>query len=158
MSISTWTAADAHLERSAALMESAQIRSFRMIVDRSFETRQPKYCHHMRQLFGPECIRAIRTHAKFMIIRSDTHNIVVRTSMNLNENPRLENIEVSEDSNMADFFQQIVDDVFSEVDEGENKSPLPELKNIQETFQFPEIKSGVIRRENLNEPRTTHTV
>jgi hypothetical protein len=158
VSISTWTAADAHLERSADLLESAQIRSFRMIIDRSFETRQPKYCHHMRRLFGPECIRAIRTHAKFMLIRSDTHNVVVRTSMNLNENPRLENIEISEDTGFAEFFQTIVDDVFSEVDEKENKSPLPELENIQETFDFKEIEANVIKRENLNEPETTHTV
>jgi hypothetical protein len=158
VSISTWTAADAHLERSAALMESARIKSLKMIIDRSFETRQPKYCRHMRKVFGPECIRAIRTHAKFMLIRSETHNIVVRTSMNLNENPRLENIEISEDSDFADFFQKIVDDVFSEVDENENKSDLPEMENVQETFQFPEIQAGVIKREDLNEPRTTHAI
>lgn len=158
VSISTWTAADAHLERSAALMESAQIRSFHMIIDRSFEARQPKYCHHMRKLFGPECIRAIRTHAKFMLIRSDTHDIVVRTSMNLNENPRLENIEISEGADFADFFQQVIDDVFSEVQERLNKSDLPDLGNVQETFQFNEIEAGIIKRENLNEPRTTHAV
>jgi len=156
--ISTWTAADAHLERSAALLESAQVRSFRMIVDRSFETRQPEYCYHMRRLFGPACIRAIRTHAKFMLIRSDTHNVVVRTSMNLNENPRLENLEVSEDLSLAEFFQGITDGVFSEVPEGENLSQLPQLDGIQESFPFKEIKADIIKREDLNEPRTSHVV
>ena len=158
VSISTWTAADAHLERSAALLESAQIHSFRMIVDRSFETRQPEYCYHMQQLFGVKCIRAIRTHAKFMLIRSDTHNIVVRTSMNLNENPRLENIEISEDEAFAEFIQGVVDEVFTEVAEGENRSALPELGGISESFPFAEIESGIIRREDLNEPETTHTI
>jgi hypothetical protein len=158
VTISTWTAADAHLERSADLMASAQIRSFRMIVDRSFESRQPGYCHHMRQLFGSECIRAIRTHAKFMLIKSDTHNVVVRTSMNLNENPRLENIEISEDDMLADFFQTVADDVFREVKPGENRSMLPEMNSVQESFQFKEIEAKVIPRENLNECKTTHTV
>jgi len=156
--ISTWTAADAHLQRSAALLESAQIRSLRWIVDRSFETRQPEYCYHMRKLFGPGCIRAIRTHAKFMVVRSETHDIVVRTSMNLNENPRLENLEVSWDSGMADFFQTIADDIFKEVAEGENKLDMPELTGAQETFNFEEIEADIIKREDLNECKTTHVV
>mgnify|MGYP003147818416 CR=1 FL=1 len=158
VAISTWTAADAHLERSAALLESASMRSFRMIVDRSFETRQPEYCHHMRQLFGAESVRAIRTHAKFMLIRSDTHNISVRTSMNLNENPRLENIEISEGLEFAEFFQAVIDDIFAEVQERENRSPLPGLESIQESFQFQEVEAAVIKREGLNEPRTSHTI
>ena len=157
VTISAWTAADAHLERSAALMESAQIKSFKMIIDGSFATRQPGYCSHMRTLFGDECIRAIKSHAKFMLIRSETHNIVVRTSMNLNENPRLENIEISEDETFAEFFQEIVNDIFKEMKVGSYKQTLPELENVQETFQFPEIQSGIIKREDLNEPRTTHT-
>lgn len=104
VTISTWTAADAHLERTADLLAAAQVRSMRWIVDRSFETRQPAYCYHMRQLFGPDCIRAIRTHAKFLLVRNEEWDIVVRTSMNLNENPRLENAEVSEDREFAEFF------------------------------------------------------
>lgn len=156
--ISTWTAADAHLERSRDLLESAQIKSLRMIVDRSFETRQPDYCYHMRRLFGPECIRAIRTHAKFLLIRSATMDVVCRTSMNLNENPRLENIEVSEDRGLAEFFQRVTDDIFAEVAEGENMSPLPTLASLQESFPFAEVAAGVIPRESLREPETTHVV
>ncbi len=156
--VSTWTAADAHLERSAALVESAKILSFRMIVDRSFESRQPEYCYHMRRLFGSQCIRAIRTHAKFMTVRSPSHDITVRTSMNLNENPRLENIEISEGAEFADFFTDIVDAIFAEVPENTNMSNLPGMSSIQESFPFQEVKANLIKRENLNEPRTTHIV
>lgn len=157
VTISTWTAADAHLERSADLLASAQIRSFRMIVDRSFESRQPKYCYHMRKLFGTECIRAIPTHAKFMLIRSDTHDISVRTSMNLNENPRLENIEISENHKLAEFFQTVADDVFAEVKPEENRSEMLKMVSLQESFKFHEIKANPIPRSNLNVPKTTHT-
>ena len=78
--------------------------------------------------------------------------------MNLNENPRLENIEISEDSNLAEFFESIVSGVFNEVDPNENKSPLPKLDGISESFPFAEIQARTIKRERLNEPRTTHTV
>jgi len=158
VTISTWTAADAHLQRAAELVESAVIRKFRMIVDRSFESRQPAYCYHMRKLFGFDCIRAFRTHAKFMLIRSATHNIVVRTSMNLNENPRLENIEISEGLEFSEFFQKIVDDIFEEVESGENRSALLELKSLQEVFPFAEIEASQIERSQLNEAGYSHTL
>mgnify|MGYP006899600354 CR=1 FL=1 len=158
VSLSTWTAAHAHLERSAELMESAAIRSFRLIVDRSFEGRQPEYAQHMRDLFGPECVRAIRTHAKFMLIRNEEWDIVVRTSMNLNENPRLENIEISEGLGFAEFFQTVVDDVFAEVKPGENASDIPGLHNVQESFPFRPLLAKPIPQESLNEVRATHTI
>lgn len=156
VSLSTWTAADAHIQRSAELLETAQIRSIRLIVDRSFETRQPAYCHHMRRVFGADCIRAIRTHAKFALIRSDTMDVVVRTSMNLNENPRLENIEISEDREFAEFFQAIVDGVYAEVDEGENRSKLLDLPGLEDSYPFREVEAKQIDRASLREPVTTH--
>ena len=158
VTISTWTAAHAHLDRSADLMESSNILSFRMIVDRSFKTRQPKYFHHMIELFGPDSIREIRTHAKFMTIRNDKFDIVVRTSMNLNENPRLENIEVSENKAFAEFFCQLADDIFKEVKPGESKSDLPELANIKEQSLFNQVSAKTIKRSNLNEPGFTHEI
>jgi len=158
VSISTWTAADAHLERSKELLSSLHVLSFRMIVDRSFESRQPGYYYHMIKLFGADCIRAIRTHAKFMIIQNDKFNIVVRTSMNLNENPRLENIEISENKLFADFMHEIVDAVFDEVGENVNRSDLLELKNIEEKSPYKLVEAKQIQRSALNEPETTHTI
>ena len=157
--ISTWTAADAHLEHSAELVESADMLSLKMILDRSFETRQPQYVYHMKKLFGTECIRYIKSHAKFMLIRNAQYNIVVRTSMNLNENPRLENIEISESKEFADFFQAIVDDIFANEDlNHQGKEKPPDLASIQETFPFQEIEAQQIERHSLNEPQTSHTI
>lgn len=156
--ISTWTAADAHLERSKNLLESASIKSIRWIVDRSFEMRKPEFCFHMREIFGSDCIRAIRIHAKFMTIRSATHSIAVRTSMNMNENPRLENIEISEDESLTSFFEGVADNIFNEVKEGENLSRLPLFAGLEETVKFKEVKADVIRRKNLQEPGFSHVV
>ena len=156
VTISTWTAAHAHLDMSAELMASADILSLRMIVDRSFKTRQPKYFKRMIDLFGADCIREIRTHAKFVTIRNDEWNIVCRTSMNLNENPRLENIVVSDGLEFADFFEQIADDIFKEVPPHFSQSELLELAGIPESTTFKEVNAGYIKRGNLNEPKYTH--
>ena len=156
--LSSWTAAGAHLEKTAEMIESSSIKKFRMILDRSFETRQPKYCEHMRRLFGADCIRHFRTHAKFAIITNDDFKIVVRTSMNLNENPRLENIEISENSEFADLMLKVVDDVFGEIDPMEKRSKALELKNNNEVFAFAECQATTLKRENHNEPQYTHTL
>ena len=83
VAISTWTAAHAHLDKSQELMENSEILSLKMIVDRSFKTRQPGYFAHMIKLFGVDCVREMRTHAKFITVRNDKFKIVARTSMNL---------------------------------------------------------------------------
>jgi len=156
--ISTWTAAHAHLDRSAELMEAASILSFKMIVDRSFKARQPKYFQHMINLFGVESIRIINTHAKFMTIRNDAWDIVVETSMNLNENPRLENLEISENKRFADFFQDIADNIFDEVRIGETRSKPIELNGILDDPPFKPISAEHIKISTLKEVKYTHEI
>ena len=154
--ISTWTAAHAHLDKSQELMSNSEILSLRMIVDRSFKTRQPGYFNHMIKLFGADCIRELRTHAKFITVINDNFNVVARTSMNLNENPRLENIEISENKEFAAFFTNIVDDIFTEVAPGENRSAQLELPSLAENPKFKMVSGDYIPRQNLKEAKYTH--
>ncbi len=158
VTLSTWTAAHAHLDQSAALLESAEILSFRMIIDVSFKTRQPKYYNQMIDLFGANCIREIKTHAKFIVIKNDNWNIVVRTSMNLNGNPRLENIEISESEHFTEFFEQVADDVFNEVAVGNSGEAVPDLLSIKDSNKFKLIESSTIKSNTLNEPRFSHEI
>ena len=158
VTISTWTAAHAPLDRSAELLAAARILSFRMIVDRSFKTRQPKYFDHMCALFGADSIRSINTHAKFMTIRNGAWDIVVRTSMNLNQNPRLENLEISENAEFADFFDRIADDIFAEVPVDKRLINSPSLNSIPDNPQFSLVTGDHIKLDRLKEPNFTHEI
>ena len=129
--LSTWTAGDTDLTTAAALLESAAITRLRMIVDRSFLTRQPGYCQRMRELFGDESIRTLRSHAKFAVIRNERWSLAVRTSMNLNTNPRLEQMEVSDDPGLADFLETIAADLWTEQAAGEFAGELPALHSLK---------------------------
>lgn len=104
LSVSTWTAGAEDLSKMAELLAAGQFTAVRFLVDRSFITRQPAYCARLRELFGDECIRTTRSHAKFVTLRNKEWDLAVRTSMNLNHNPRLENIEISDDAQFADFL------------------------------------------------------
>ena len=160
VNISTWTAAHADLTKSAELLAAADILSYRMIVDRSFQTRQPDYYQHMISLFGAKSIRAINTHAKFMTVRNDNWDIVVRTSMNLNGNPRLENMEVSDNKEFADFFEKIVDNIFEEVEIDEMLSAPPKLEKIKDSTEemFKLVNANHIKWSTLNEPKYTYII
>ena len=129
--ISTWTAAHAHLDETADKLRNNKIVKMRWLVDSSFIARQPEYCRKMRALFGDNCIRAYKSHAKFMVIENDEWKIAVRTSMNMNENPRLENVEISHDPVLCRFLTQIVDSLFDEVDSGNMLFELPKLDKIE---------------------------
>lgn len=153
VTLATWTAASVDLRRAKALLEASDILSMRFIVDRSFLTRVPEYCADMRRLFGDDCIRTARTHAKFAIIHNDQWRIVMRTSMNLNHNPRLENLEISEGPEFFDFMQQVTEDLFNEIDEGDlTHSPMPLLDNIDNVPLPGRIAAKPIPADDLRSP------
>lgn len=130
--VSTWTAATADADRAAKMLEHGNIRRFRMIVDRSFVARQRAYCQHVVALFGDDAIRTTRTHAKFAVITNDDWHLVVRTSMNLNHNPRLESIEVSDDPALCRFMLDVTDSLYDEgVPGATTASDLPVLAGLR---------------------------
>ena len=111
--ISTWTAAGADIEYALRLTRDGRVRSIQWLVDSSFPVRQPGYCRAMRDRFGDECIRVTQNHAKFVLIGNDEWNVVLRTSMNLNENKRLESWELSDDAELYGYLSDVVADIFS---------------------------------------------
>lgn len=125
MDIATWTAGGADIERAADQLHDGRILSVRLVIDCSFPTRQPGYLSTLVRLFGPESVRTIRTHAKYCVVRNAEWSVVIRTSMNLNANPRLEWFEVADDPDLADFFTAVTDDVFAETPPGQHRVVKP---------------------------------
>jgi hypothetical protein len=142
LTVSTWTAGNEDLEYLAHLLTGGEFRSVRFLVDRSFITRQPAYCATLRRLFGDDCIRTSRTHAKFATIRNDRWDLAVRTSMNLNHNPRMENIEVSDDPALCDFLAAEVDRYFGTIGDGAFDGALLELPK-------PAVTAGQVTAKRL---------
>lgn len=145
--IATWTAGSADLSRSAESLNNGRIRSLRFIVDCSFGQRQPGYLAQVRRLFGDDAIRSTRTHAKFAVITNDEWSVAVRTSMNLNENPRLESIEVSDDPELARFLLRVTDELFAEEKAGDfrtkSRPVLPGIEGVAPASQVAMSRGGV---------------
>jgi hypothetical protein len=140
--ISTWTAGIRDTAKAAWLVETSAIRSLRFLVDRSFLTRQPEYCRAMRRAFGDGCIRTCRTHAKFMVVHNERWHLAIRTSMNLNENEQMENLEISDDPALCAFLTQVADDVYSEQGPGLFDGELPELASVPNVRVAGTVSAG----------------
>ncbi len=113
VTLSTWTAANADIGFARRLLVNGAIKSLRFVVDFSFPSRQPAYCAALREAFGDDAIRITKNHAKFVLIRNAEWNVVLRTSMNLNENRRLESWELSDCPQIAEWLQEVVDELFA---------------------------------------------
>ncbi|MBK6602322.1 MAG: hypothetical protein IPG28_12505 [Betaproteobacteria bacterium] len=147
VAIATWTAGSADLSRSAESLRNGNIRSLRFVVDCSFGQRQPGYLAQVRELFGDEAIRSTRTHAKYAVVMNDEWSVAVRTSMNLNENPRLESIEVSDDPELAGFLLRVTDEIFAEESAGDfrtkSRPNLPGIPGIEPARSVSMSRDGV---------------
>lgn len=126
VTISTWTAARSDIDYAFGFLTNGSIRSMRFITDYFFPRCKPEYCEAVLERFGPGSLRLTKTHAKFVMIRNETWDLVVRSSMNLNENRRLETFEISDDAAMADYIEGIVGELWEEYGDREQFGSTPE--------------------------------
>lgn len=113
LDISSWTIAKFEATRLAAINGAANVERLRVIVDSSMLNLVPDSFTFLRAMIEDDSIRLLRNHSKFAVVLSDTWNIAIRTSMNLNQNKRLENFEISDCAILADYMNGIVNDIFS---------------------------------------------
>lgn len=107
--IGTWTAARAEIQQAFEMLDDGNIEAMRWLVDRSFPNRQPEYYKKLLDRFGQDSVRLARFHAKFILLENDDFSVAVRTSMNLNENKRIEFYEISEGTPISGFLREITD-------------------------------------------------
>ncbi len=94
VSLWTWCVADYELLTLSEIARDCRITSARLVVDRAGALRQRHFLAWWLRRFGEDSLRITKTHAKIAMIRGK-REFVARGSLNLNENPRLENLDVS---------------------------------------------------------------
>lgn len=111
--ISTWTAAKAEIQQLSALHESGAMKDVRWLIDHSFASRDKQAAHAIRLSFGLESVRVASVHCKFFTLTNARWQLVVRTSMNLNMNPRFEDFTIANDPEAHDFLHTIIDEIWA---------------------------------------------
>lgn len=120
LTISTWTIGLASIARLSTLLGAGKMRSMRVCVDRSFESRHPKYVAAVRDLVGARGVRCWNSHAKFVIAADGERlSAVMATSANMNTNPRIESYAVACDPALVRGYGALIDRLWREQGDGE---------------------------------------
>ena len=127
--LSTWTANSAQIMGLENMRTSGEILSARWMIDASFARRRPQAANQLRMSFGLNSVRVTQTHSKFILMSNDTWAVVLRTSMNLNMNPRFENFTVAHDPELFAFTKKIMDELFSRQKKGITMAPGDRAEN-----------------------------
>lgn len=122
VAICTYSAGLYDAEVMNRFVETGNVRSIRLVLDGSIKTLGGTrgYAVTLMDVFGEECIRTTRTHAKFVTITNEHHTFTISSTANLNENKRLELFYFSDDPDRAAFYEAVVDEVFNDVKPGWN--------------------------------------
>lgn len=107
VSVWTWTIADYEIEAMGGLMARQEIRSGRLIIDQSADRRNRASIDAWRARFGCESVRVVKNHAKIARIWNAETRLLIRGSMNLNWNPRFEQLDVTEGGPDFDLVERV---------------------------------------------------
>ncbi|MEZ5781836.1 MAG: hypothetical protein R3D70_09425 [Rhizobiaceae bacterium] len=129
--IATWTAATADMSRIESWLKRQALLSVTWLVDYSFETRQPAFCSVLRETFGDDCIRTTASHAKFVLMKADGWGVIIQSSMNLNQNKRLENFWIADDPDLFEAYSGLVSEVFGVQGPGEGFGEKPTVRRAE---------------------------
>ena len=113
LSLSTWTAASHEIESLAAMQARGDITGQRLLIDFSMARREPAMTAQMREKLGRDNIRVAQTHSKFAVFQNPEWKVVLRSSMNLNMNPRNEDFTIAHDPELAAFLNKILDEIWA---------------------------------------------
>lgn len=114
VTIATWSAGIKDSCQAVWLRRSKTILSLRMILDRSFVTRQARYAEAILSFVDIENIRTSSIHAKFVLLENEEWKIVIVTSMNLNANKNVESCLIYEGGEVFDVYKTFAEQHFLE--------------------------------------------
>lgn len=107
LSIWTWAIADYEIESLERLMMDERITEARLIIDFSAKKRNEKIITRWKGLFGNSSVSYVVNHAKIATVESADRKVLLRGSMNLNFNPRFEQLDVTEGGMDFDLIKEL---------------------------------------------------
>lgn len=107
ISLWTWTIADYEIQAFTSLLRHGGVLGGTLIIDSGARAKNMPLLRLWREAFGPDSIRYVLTHAKIARVWTDERRCLLRGSMNLNHNPRFEQLDVTCDGPDHDLVARI---------------------------------------------------
>jgi hypothetical protein len=148
VTICTYSAGLYDAEVMNRFIDTGNVLSLRLVLDVAFKVLggSRDYAVTLMDVFGEECIRTTRTHAKFVTITNAERSYSISSTANLNENKRLELFYFSDDPARAAWYEAIVDELFDGVKPGWNPNTgAPALKRMDPTGSAVQTNKGKLQ-------------
>lgn len=107
LTIWTWTIAAYEIDQFVALQHDRRVVDGLLVIDGGARTKNRDIIAHWHESFGATSVRYVRNHAKIATVHNAQFKVLLRGSMNLNFNPRFEQLDVTEGGPDFDLVQEI---------------------------------------------------
>ncbi len=111
LSLWTWTIADYEIKAFTELARDGRINSGRLVIDHGAILKNAPLLREWKGRFGPVSVRYVLNHAKIATVETADRKVLLRGSMNLNFNPRFEQLDVTADGPDFDLVRKIEDEL-----------------------------------------------
>lgn len=111
VSLWTWTIADYEINVFSDLMRHDKITGGRLIIDQAARVKNSELIRAWQRAFGATSVRYVLNHAKIATVEGSGRRVLLRGSMNLNFNPRFEQLDVTEGGPDFDLVRQLEDEL-----------------------------------------------
>lgn len=113
VTLSAWVASPAELDVLVGWSKDNRVASLRLILDLLVASREPEAAALMRHVFGGDKVAFTRTHARFALVETPDHRLVVRSSADLTNNPSFELHSIEDDPGLFVCLSAFCDDIFA---------------------------------------------
>jgi hypothetical protein len=96
VSLWTWTVAEYEVECLNRLRVDGRVTAGTLVIDHGARNKNAGLIRQWKGSHGPDSVRYVVNHAKIATVRSSAFRVLLRGSMNLNFNPRFEQLDVTE--------------------------------------------------------------
>lgn len=96
LTIWTWTIAGYEIDVFSALMRDGRLTDGLLIIDHAGRVKNASLIADWSGVFGPRSVKYVVNHAKIATVEGGGLRVLLRGSMNLNFNPRFEQLDVTE--------------------------------------------------------------
>ena len=149
LSLWTWRIADYEVDVFRQLADSDKITAGTLVIDQRARTKVEYGLDLMaqwRSRFGPRSVRYVVNHAKIAVVEGNGLRLLLRGSMNLNFNPRFEQLDITEGGEDVDLVLGIQEELEILGDDAEF-SDLARSSKVNQAFdkQTLDMFAGVKR-------------
>ena len=111
VSLWTWTVAEYEIKCLERLRLDGRVTSGRLVIDHGARNKNAALIADWKRSHGADSVRYVINHAKIATVRTSDRKVLLRGSMNLNFNPRFEQLDVTEGGEDFDLVKRIEDEL-----------------------------------------------